>query len=295
MESIASKLRTRRESLNLSLEQISNDTRISLHHLKSLENGSYADLPGGMYNRAILRSYCDELGLDKNEILQCYSNEIDPRPEKPVISQSAPFTSKIKTHTAVIWSLIVLFGIGLFLNRERFISALSPYFSSDYSRPGGLQPEQPPARAKTANADTTANASGSEQTIKAPAQTAPAGSKNINDKSAVETSPRQAIQTASGIAGESASQALRLEITGMEECWLSINRDDSGAVTKILSPGDVELFTAARTISLIIGNAGGVSLKINDRAAKTLGRSGQVVHLTIDKDTLKNFIDISTS
>ena len=296
MESIASKLRTKRESLNLSLEQISNDTRISLQHLKSLENGSYADLPGGMYNRAILRSYCDELGLNKDEILQCYSDEIDPRPEKPVISQSAPFASKIKTHTAVIWSLIVLFSIGIFLNREWFISAASLYFSSDNGNTQrGLHPEQQAAQAKNVNADASESVAAGVQSANIPAQATPADSKNSTNKEVAEVSPQKVIQEKSSAADESASLPLRLEIVGTEECWLSINRDDSGAVTKILSPGDVELFTAARTISLIVGNAGGVLLKINDRAAKTLGRSGQVVHLIIDKDTLKNFIDISTS
>ena len=186
MESIASKLRTRRESLNLSLEQISNDTRISLHHLKSLENGSYADLPGGMYNRAILRSYCDELGLDKNEFLQCYDEEINPRPEKPVISKSTSFASKIKPHTAVIWSLIVLFSIGVFLNREWFISTLSQYFSSDYgSTSGGLQSGQPPSPIKAANADTAENAVGSKQIANIPTQTASTDSKNVNDNNEI--------------------------------------------------------------------------------------------------------------
>jgi len=269
MESIASKLRTRRESLNLSLEQISNDTRISLHHLKNLENGSYADLPGGMYDRAILRSYCDELGLDKNEILQCYNDEIAPHSEKPVISQSTPFASKIKTHTAVIWSLIVLFSIGVFLNRGWFISALSPYFSSGYNSPrDGLHSEQQTAQAKIVNADTSENAAVDGQIVSVSAQNA---------------------------RTDSNSQPLRVEIVGVEECWLSVNRDDSGAITKILSPGDVEFITAFQTISLIVGNAGGVSLKINDRAAKTLGRSGQVVHLTIDKDSLQNLVDLSAS
>ena len=296
MESIASKLSTRRESLNLSLEQISNDTHISLHHLKSLENGSYADLPGGMYNRAILRSYCDELGLDKNDILQRYSNEIDPRPEKPVISQSTPFTSKIKTHTAVIWSVIVLFGIGLFLNREWLISALSPYFPSGYgSTPVGLHFEKQATQSKIVNADTTKIAVADEQTVKISALAKPTDSKSGNNKAIAEASTWQSIQAKSSAMVESDSQSLRLEITGTEECWLSINRDDLGAVTKILSPGDVEFYSAFRTIALIVGNAGGVSLKINDRAAKTLGRSGQVVHLTIDKDTLQNLIDLSTS
>ena len=295
MESIASKLKTRRESLNISLEKISNDTRISLHHLISLENGQYSDLPGGMYKRAILRAYCDELGLDKNEILQCYDDEIAPRLEKPIISSSASPASKIKTHTAVVWSLIFLLSVGLFLNREWLVSALSPYFSSDYDRPSdGLQSEQAPVPTKAMNVDATVNPAIESQTLNHPVETSSASSPG-NSVNTVEAPPKkQTVQTKLN-TDMSASQPLRLEIVGKEECWLSVDRDGSGVVTKTLSPGDVEFFTADRTISLIVGNAGGVSLRINDRAAKTLGRQGQVVHLTIDEDTLPNLIDPPSS
>ncbi|MCL2877401.1 MAG: DUF4115 domain-containing protein [Acidobacteria bacterium] len=294
MESIASKLRAKRESLNISLEQISKDTRISLHHLESLENGRYDGLPGGMYNRAILRSYCDELGLDKNEILQCYDAEIVPRQEKPAATPFIPPPSKIKAHTVAVWSLIFIFCIGLFLSREWIVSALSPYFSSDYGRPSsGLSPERSSAPAKTVNMDTTAKAATGAQTATVHTETAPAVSTGGDDK-AFEALPERTAQSARA-AGNANAQPLRLEIVGREECWLSINSDESGAVTKTLSPGDVEFFTAARTISLIVGNAGGISLRINDHTAKALGQSGQVVRLTIDKDTLQNLIDPSAS
>ena len=277
MESIASKLKTRRESLNVSLEKISNDTHISMHHLKNLENGQYADLPGGMYNRAILRVYCDEIGLDKNEILQCYDEEITPQPEKPEINSPAAPIPKIKTHTAVVWSVVFLFGVGLFLNWEWFISALSPYFSSGYvSLSGDLPSNQPPVPVKTMTAGVAVSAdslSGGDNAAEAPS--------------------KQIVREA--FTADAVLQPLRLEIVGREECWLSVNRDDLGTVVKILSPGDVAFFTATRTISVVVGNAGGVSLRINDRVAKTLWDSGQVVRLTIDENTVQNLIDLSAS
>ena len=256
MESIASKLKTRRESLNISLEQISKDTHISIHHLNSLESDRYDDLPGGMYNRAILRAYCDEIGLNKDEILQCYDDKVAPPQENPVInSSSQPLSLNIKTHTAVFWSIVFLLGIGLLLNRGLFVSALSPYFPTDRGIASSELASGHRAPAKTVSADTTA-------------------------------------QTAFG-ADDANLPALRLEIVGKEECWISVDSDNSGAVSKLMSPGDVELFTAAGTISLIVGNAGGISLRINDQSAKTLGQSGQVVHLTIDKDALPTLIDHS--
>jgi len=254
MESIASKLKTKRESLNISLEQISINTRISIRHLKSLEGDRYDDLPGGMYNRAILRAYCDEIGLNKEEILQCYDDEIAPCQENPVInSPTRQFSLNIKTHTAVIWSMVFLLGIGLLLNRGLFVSALSPYFPADQGMTSSDPIYGQRAPAKTVSADTTA-------------------------QSAFSTD-------------DANLAALRLEIISKEECWISVDSDNSGAISKLLSPGDVESYTADRTISLIVGNAGGISLRINDQTAKTLGQSGQVVRLTIDKDTLTNLLD----
>ena len=294
MESISSKLKAKRESLNISLEQISRDTHISRHHLESLENSRYEDLPGGMYNRAILRSYCDELGLDKDEILRGYDDEITPRSEKPAISSSAPSSSKAKTHTAILWSLILIFCVGLFLGRGWLISALSPYFSSDYSRSSSdLSSEEPHAPVKTANAYTAAKSATDAQAATINTETARAASPDGDDKSPV-ASPERIVRSVFA-AGNDKQHPLRIEIVGKEECWLSVNRDESGAVTTTLSPGDVEYFTAARTIFLVVGNAGGVSLRINDRAARSLGRPGQVVRLTIDKDTLQNLIDPSAS
>ena len=291
MESIASKLKAKRESLNISLEQISKDTRISLHHLKSLESGRYADLPGGMYKRAIMRAYCDELGLDKNEILRRYDDEVEPRQEKlPVVSSVYP-PAKSKTPAVAVWILILIFGTGLFLCREWIISALSPYFTTDYDKPlDNLPPERPPVNPErlSVNLDTDAKAADVHNTEAAVSPSPGGGDK------AAEALPEQTVRSALN-ANNANSQPLRLEIVGREECWLSVDRDESGVVTKILSPGDVELFTAARTISLVIGNAGGVSLRINDRPARKLGQPGQVIRLTINKDTLQNLIDPSAS
>jgi len=295
MESIASKLRTRRESLNVSLEQISEYTHISIHHLRSLESGCYADLPGGMYNRAILRVYCDLIGLDKEEILQGYEDEAAPLhgQEKPFTGPSFSSPSRIKFHTVAVWSLIFIFGIGIYLSREWFVTALSPYVSPDSGSPAGDLPQEQPAQTETVNADTPANSTEDEQAANVSAQAAPGASLPDVNK-AVEAPPEKTVQSAPA-AVNADLLPLRLEIVGKEECWLSVDSDESGAVTKILSSGDVIVFTANRTISLIIGNAGGIALRINDRAAKTLGQKGEVVHLTIDKNTLSRFIDPSAS
>ena len=78
MGSIASDLKLERQKRNISLAQIAADTRISLHFLESLEEGRYSELPGGMYNRAFLRAYCERLNLNQQDILNRYEAEISP-------------------------------------------------------------------------------------------------------------------------------------------------------------------------------------------------------------------------
>ena len=77
MISVKSKLKAEREKIGVTLEQISSDTHISLHHLESIEEGRFADLPGGMYNRAFIKAYCESIQLDPGEILERYEQETD--------------------------------------------------------------------------------------------------------------------------------------------------------------------------------------------------------------------------
>lgn len=58
-------LKQQRESRNISLEDISVSTRVSVRHLNALEAERYSDLPGGVFNKGIVRSYARFCGLDE--------------------------------------------------------------------------------------------------------------------------------------------------------------------------------------------------------------------------------------
>ena len=57
-------LRQEREQRGISLEEIAATTRVSTRFLRALESDTYADLPGGIFNRSMVRGYCTHLGLD---------------------------------------------------------------------------------------------------------------------------------------------------------------------------------------------------------------------------------------
>ncbi len=58
-------LRKEREQRKVSLEKISEETKVSSRHLIALEMGDFASLPGGVFRKGILRSYLAAVGLEE--------------------------------------------------------------------------------------------------------------------------------------------------------------------------------------------------------------------------------------
>ena len=62
------RLKIERELKNISLEDISDSTKIDIKFLLSIENGDFSNLPN-VYMRLFIRSYAEFVGLDSKDIL----------------------------------------------------------------------------------------------------------------------------------------------------------------------------------------------------------------------------------
>jgi cytoskeletal protein RodZ len=58
-------LRQERERQGVSLETIADSTKVSVRHLRALEEENFDRLPGGVFNKGIVRSYARYLQLDQ--------------------------------------------------------------------------------------------------------------------------------------------------------------------------------------------------------------------------------------
>jgi cytoskeletal protein RodZ len=67
--SFGAELQQERVKRDVSLESIAETTKVAMRYLRALEEDTYAKLPGGVFNRGIVRSYCRCLGLDEEEWL----------------------------------------------------------------------------------------------------------------------------------------------------------------------------------------------------------------------------------
>jgi hypothetical protein len=84
---------------------------------------------------------------------------------------------------------------------------------------------------------------------------------------------------------------IRLELAATEQCWILVDRDGSPAVRKLLKPGETESLGAVEELFVVLGNAGGVRLRINGMPARQLGKTGEVLKLLITEKNIPNLLD----
>ena len=75
---VGARLREAREKRGVSLRQIADSTRISVMSLEALERSDLSRLPGGIFTRAFIRAYAQEVGLDPDRTIQDFIAELPP-------------------------------------------------------------------------------------------------------------------------------------------------------------------------------------------------------------------------
>ena len=124
------------------------------------------------------------------------------------------------------------------------IIALSIYFVSYFSPPGSEEPSAP----KSSIAAESSVAGKSEETANAAAET-----------------------------GKPGSGKLILQITALENTWVKVIIDEKESTEYNLKTGDTIQLEAKIGYNLLIGNATGLQLKLNEKPISIPGESGQVV------------------
>jgi cytoskeleton protein RodZ len=99
------KFRKAREKKELSLDDVSNVTKIGTRMLQAIEEENFEQLPGGVFNRGFIRAYAKHLGLDSEEAVNDYlaclrQAQVDsnsgwhlakpPAPQPPVATKPNP-------------------------------------------------------------------------------------------------------------------------------------------------------------------------------------------------------------
>jgi len=112
---VSASLRSAREALGLSVQDIANRTRITLRHVEAIEAGNYAALPGRPYALGFARSYARAVGLDDRAIADQVRQELDGKAQQqaPRVIHQFEVGDPSKTPSRLLSWLATLLAIGV--------------------------------------------------------------------------------------------------------------------------------------------------------------------------------------
>src|SRR5262245_31343265 len=258
MTNFGASFKKAREAKGISLDQIAMDTRISTRFLRAIENEEFHLLPGGIFNRGFVRAYAERVGLDPDQAVGDYErlSGVRDSAETPAVGNGLPNKSNRFLYPITAGLLVIVIAIFYIVNREAGQAA---------------QPVAP-HEASTAN-------------VQPAPQAAPETSPTLEP--IPSTSPPPPAPPEPEPLPAPKPQALTVDIEAREATWIKVTADGSSVTAgEILQPGMTRKFTAQASIDLSVGNAGGLTVRINDQTAKPLGKSGQVREVTITPNNL---------
>jgi hypothetical protein len=93
-----------------------------------------------------------------------------------------------------------------------------------------------------------------------------------------------------GLAGRPKPEDLTLKVAATEKAWLSVGAGEAPLYSGVLQPQEIRKFPLQKPLKLVLGNAGGVKLSINDRPCVSLGKPGDVRVLQISAENFQQFL-----
>ncbi|UUX34568.1 helix-turn-helix domain-containing protein [Fundicoccus culcitae] len=82
MSELGNKLRDARIQKGYTLNTLQQMTKIQKKYLVAIEEGNFDEMPGNFYARAFVKQYADMVGLNGDELLETYQQELDVHPKE---------------------------------------------------------------------------------------------------------------------------------------------------------------------------------------------------------------------
>lgn len=117
-------LKQAREQRGIALDDIAVATRVSLRNLSALESERFRELPGGVFNRGIVRSYARYVGLDEDQTVTAFTDAmraqgVDPEHENDNWAEFAENVKRSRAprigHRRIRWAGVAAMLLGLLL------------------------------------------------------------------------------------------------------------------------------------------------------------------------------------
>lgn len=277
MPTLGEELRRLREDKGLSFREVSDATHIGSRFLQAIEADNYSILPGGIFNRGFVRSYARYVGLDEEQALVLYNQQLEAQGgEAP--RTTAPSWDGIEEEVSSPWGTIALIVIILLLLSAGVYTAYRWFKGEDAASQLVITSPAPTASLALSPSP---ELSGSA----APTATA---AESVSASASPTASPSP-VATTSPVPPLTGNLQVKIKI-GENQCWLKVKSDANPAAEGTLNPGDEREFAAAEKMILSFGNAVGITATLNGRPMKLPLTKGVSSYVVLTKDNYQNFL-----
>jgi cytoskeleton protein RodZ len=291
LPSFGEKLRREREKRSITLDQISESTKIGTRMLRALEEDKFSQLPGGIFNKGFVRAYARHLGLDEDQTVAEYlkaSGDAPPvQPELPPEESVRRIEASAEVlHRQLPWgvfaAILLLVALALSIWSHRQKKHEGPATQASPPPPAAQQSvEHHAAPTATVPGRAVSSSSGRNPLTPAPviSKVSPAAQvppPNTPAKNPATAAPKASSETTAPPApGE-----FVVVIQAREDSWTTITADGKTVYSGILSAGDQRAIRGRKEVIVKAGNAGGIDLRFNGKELNRQGDSGQVRTVT---------------
>ncbi len=272
MSELGERLRSTRESLGLSLEDVSGEIRIRPKYLQALEDGRFSDLPGRVTTKGFLRNYARYLGLNPDEILEMYRKEVQEEAPIPVtVGRAEDIFGKGDVNVKLRDSIgrkSGTFYIVFVLVLAAVVGGWWLYRGGRLTFPSFTLPEVPLLH-REATATPT------------PTFTPTATVTPVPTATPTVTPTATPTVTATPTSTETPAPTIRLTVNVRGgPCWIRVIADGAEVQPgEVKQPGFSGSWTAKSRVELKVGDAGNVTVAMNGQPLPPLGTAGEVVSM----------------
>lgn len=240
-------LQAQRETLELSLQQVSEKLNLTMHYVRSLESDSFDKLPADIFVRGYIRNYANLLGLDPVHVLQVYADfTVKKQARKEEAIKRYTRRRRDKNRPWVLFSGIafVVVAVALWwLSSTEDVAELTSQASSAPQASSALQ------------------VSSASRISSAPESVDLTDNVTVFDDSAETATLPEAPAIALAWPGDDT-----LEIDFDSECWVEVeHRGSEETYRELQHAGDRLHITGTAPFTVMLGNARAVTVSYNNR------------------------------
>jgi cytoskeleton protein RodZ len=303
-------LRFAREQQGLSLDVISQRTKINTEKLRAIEENDIQKLPSGIFLRGFLRAYARELGLDVEDTVNRYVAQFE---SEASIAEDVPLEETVEEAPDEIsetqrieeslremsmWGVvaIVVLSLGLLAYMTLRSPSVSPAPTVARAEAPPVVapppafampvPTAPPLPADNVVPPPLPSESGSAVSPLAPVSVAtasppPAPVTAVTPRSTPEETGTAGVQERPVVQN---SNTIELTIETVGPCWVEAIVDGQTVIYAMMQEGERQRIERGNDVVLRVGDPAAFTYSINGVAGKPIGQPGTAssVHITTE-------------